>query len=771
MNTPLLNHDIVQLRQQKAPQLEAMLHSATDLKSALEQVMYSPLVQKKPQEGNALLNQLTELCEELTNKVQLFRNGLITVSVAGVEKSGKTTLLKNLTGISNLPTADERCTSITCDILYVETPAEEGLEINYYTRDELLEVVHRQLTYLQQETDLWEDGVSFTWHPIPESLEAFAATYTLPVIDNIAAEKTLEYEGSLTQLQNIQACLRTAMAAKLGTTGSDTLANLHLYAHPTEGNTNVSKLQPLIRKITVRKNYAGGAPYLRLSDTPGVDDPNPYALKYTLQSIKTETDLLIIANRPGNTPSITGPLSKFMGNLKTLDTSSPLRDRSIFFVNWHRSIDPDMRNASIRIQKVNEKSVFPSTSIYGPCDIMNPEALSEFLSHVNSRLRNDIPRQDNDLIQHFCNKWKSLQANVRTQVLDALRNQAPPMPEQMQYELDFKLDAWFDKRFDTASTPKEDTKYFMGCLRTRMNEKTRGCRKHSTLEILRKKVADILSERSNAIKNWLTENASEDKCRMMIDAHTSPEAEILPKLAEQMTELVQELTAVAEDIGPVIQAEVYEVISDALGADVAEQLCPGNTPAEKLNTLCIKLEANTRDEDIAFIVRNLREFAGISMQMRCIMRHELRPALNLLDSFRWHADRRPELIEDARNMVGHTNQGDICRQWLENARLCSLSDTPKEHSDFYKKLFSASMLLINTVLSSNANKFAKLMEDYMADASQTLATQRRCENGWRKALRPYGKIILVTEWAQVASQAANARQFAELADNLEDALY
>ena len=257
---------------------------------------------------------------------------------------------------------------------------------------------------------------------------------------------------------------------------------------------------------------------------------------------------------------------------------------------------------------------------------------------------------------------------------------------------------------------------------------------------------------------------------MMIDAHTSPEAEILPKLAEQMTELVQELTAVAEDIGPVIQDDVYQVITEALGQDAAAQLCPGNTPAEGLGSLCSKLEATSRDEDVAFITRNLREFAGISMQMRCIMRHELRPALNLLDSFRWHADRRQELIKDVTDMIGNAPQGDMCKKWLINAKLCSLSDEAIVHSDFYKKLFTTSMMVIDAVLSSNSNKFAKLMEDYMADASQTLATQRRCENGWRKALRPYGNIILAAEWARVAGQAANAKQYAELVDNLEDSL-
>ena len=764
----LLNQDIVQLRQQKVPQLEAMLESTTSLQQVLEQIMHSPLVQRKPQEGAQILTRLATLREQLVNKTQLFRNGVITVSVAGVEKSGKTTLLKKLTGINNLPTADERCTSVSCEILYAPSVSEEGLDIIYYTREELQGVVTRQLNYLQQENDLWADRQQFTLAPAPDSIEMFAY-YPLPGISALAEEKRMLYEGALSQLQAIKDCL-AKHSAKLGTTGHDSLDNLNLYAsHKTEDNDNVSDLQAIIRKITIRKHFAGGAPFLRLCDTPGVDDPNPQALSHTFQAIKAETDLLIIANRPGNMPSITQPLAMFLSNLKKLDTSAPLRDRSIFFVNWHRSIDPEQKNANIRIQKVHEKSVFPASSIYGPCDIMSQEAIDAFLNHINGRLRNDIPRQDNELIQNLTREWKSIQACVRTQVLDMLRDQAPPMPDEMQRDLDFKLDAWFDKRFDTSSN-RNETEYFMGCLRTRMNEKTRGCRTHATLEKLRERVKSIRDAKSELIKNWLKENASEEKCKMMIDAHTSPEAEILPKLAEQMTELVQELTAVAEDIGPVIQDDVYQVITEALGQDVAAQLCPGSTPAEGLGSLCTKLESTSRDEDVAFITRNLREFAGISMQMRCIMRHELRPALNLLDSFRWHADRRQELIKDVTDMIGNAPQGDMCKKWLTNAKLCSLSDEAKIHSDFYKKLFTTSMMVIDAVLSSNSNKFAKLMEDYMADASQTLATQRRCENGWRKALRPYGNIILAAEWARVAGQAANAKQYAELVDNLEDSL-
>ncbi len=757
MSTTLLNQDIVQLRQQKAPKLEAMLSAATALRSALEEIMASPLVARKPQGMQGLISRLSDLNEALSNKCKLFRNGVITVSVAGVEKSGKTTFLKNLTGIDNLPTADERCTSVSCEILYAPTPVEEGLDIVYYTRDELLGVVTRQLSYLAQEKDLFIEGQQFTFNALPDSIEAFAY-YNLPSISLMAEEKRLLYEGALAQLWAIKESFQK-YSAKLGTMGKDSLENLHLYAsHKTADNTSISDLQAIIRKITIHKHFAGGAPFLRLCDTPGVDDPNPQALNHTFQAIKSETDLLIIANRPGNMPSITQPLAMFLSNLKKLDTSSPLRDRSIFFVNWHKSIDPEQKNAGIRIQKVNEKGVFPPSSIYGPCDIMDKTAISEFLSHINGRLRNDIPRQDNELIQNFSREWKSIQASVRTQVLEVLSVQAPPLPDEMKDDFKFKFDAWFRE-------------HFMGCMRTRMNEKTRTCSDHSTLKKLREEVSRIRKEKSELIKKWLLEYASEAQCALMLEREAvSLESIVLPQLAEKMTELVQSLTAVAEDIAPVIQEEVFLVIEEALGKEVAAKLSQGGTSAERLASLCEKLEVTNRAEDVAFITRNLREFANISVQMRCIMRHELRPALNLCDSFRWHANRKAALTSEVEDAVKSMPNAPQCKLWLTQAMLPSRGAEPEKHSDFYKKLFSASMMVIDAVLSSNSNKFVKLMEDYMADASQTLVTQRPCYEGWRRGLYPYARIILANDWNEIASRANNAEQYAELVSKLEDSL-
>ena len=765
MNATILNKEIVDARKRRAPELEKMQAEVEKLHAALQAVIHSPLVRQKPMEGDAYLKKLATLSETLANKVALFKNGVITVSVAGVEKSGKTTLLKNLTGIDKLPTSDERCTSVSCEIKYAADPAQECLDIVYYSRDELLQVIGVQLSYLRSAEDLWAENRAIALPELPTDLESFSYS-PLPPIEAMAGDKRLDYESALLQLSAIQGCIRKH-AHRLGTSDRDDISNLPRYAsHKTVDNEHVSELQAIIRKITIHKRYNGGADSLRLCDTPGIDDPNPQALEHTIRAIKSETDLLIIANRPGKTPSITKPLSDFISRLKRLDTSAPLRNRSIFFVNWDKSMDPTGKNAEIRIQRVKERNVFEASSIYGPCDVMDVNGIQQFLNHVNSRLLNDVPRQDAELIETLSNEWKSLQAFVRTQVLDALRSQAPAMPDEIRQVMNDEFDKWFDQQYDTPST-RSQKEYFMGCLRTRMNEVTRNCRSHGSLEKHRNKVKDIRDKGAAAIKEWIKAEASDEKCRQIIDAHKSPESVILPTLAVKMTSLVQELTAVAEEIGPVVQTEVNSVISEALGADVAKQLCAGATPAESLASLRSKLESASRgDDDVAFITKNLKEFTDIAMQMRCIMRHELRPALNLFDSFRWHADRYKELTKEVSSIVSDPK----CKTWLADARLPSLSDEPQRHSSFFRGVFSASMLVIDAVLTSNSNKFSKLMEDYMSDASQTLVTQDRCVNGWRKGLRPYSNMILASKWQEVAAESENAKQFACLVDDLENAL-
>ena len=261
MSTPLINGNIVKARQQNAPYLAEMRDAAENLIQQLHRIQHSPLVQYKPEKCGSLIAEVEKLKNELESKYQLFSNGVITVSIAGMEKSGKSTMLNRLTGITALPTADERCTSISCEIIYVDSEDKEGLKIVFYTEKQLLEVIHHQLAYLQNEKDLWKDGYSFTWSNMPGTVGDFAY-YTLPTLDDIDNTQRGKYKSALEQLYNIRTILKqSSELAKLGTSYRDKLANLHLYAsHKTTAVEAISEQQAIIRKITVFKNMKGAYP-------------------------------------------------------------------------------------------------------------------------------------------------------------------------------------------------------------------------------------------------------------------------------------------------------------------------------------------------------------------------------------------------------------------------------------------------------------------------------------------------------------------------------
>ena len=117
MNAKLINQEIVERRKGFAQDFKMMQEKAMVLLQQVSIIKQSPLITPKPEKIDILERQLASLCSRLDNKVRLFENGTITIAVAGVEKSGKSTMLKCLTGI-DLPTSVERCTAVSCEIMY-----------------------------------------------------------------------------------------------------------------------------------------------------------------------------------------------------------------------------------------------------------------------------------------------------------------------------------------------------------------------------------------------------------------------------------------------------------------------------------------------------------------------------------------------------------------------------------------------------------------------------------------------------------------------------
>lgn len=754
----MLQTGIIEKRQQRAEGLARLSEKIKAMSDAMAAVASSPLNFTKPKELGALMTDLRLFAERVNRKRRLFENGMVTICIAGMEKSGKSTMLKQLTGI-DLPTAQERCTSVSSDILYTE--AENGwFDVEYYSKEELYNVMASLWGYLHDApADAWQGNKLSLTEDTPADLEAFLSS-RIPNRDALDPQSILSYESALVQLRAIQTCLYSS-GDKLGRRDDrKPLSELHHFiSHKTKTSGNVSEEQCLIRKVTIHSKFENGCAALRLCDTPGVDDPNRNARHLTYRTIMEEADILVVAHRPDNRPDPTVSLARFISDLKKADRDAPLRERTVYFVNWNKGSDPDHSAADIHIEKMSKYNIF--RRIYGPCDVMKEGAVADFLKELNGFIATHLPEQDDNLISSLEQEFKSLQSRVRLNIFDDLSRQSPPLPSAIEQQMNNKYEDWFQ---DTFFRKLVDG---LGRLAESFNL--------PELSAVHDQIQNILQVTNEEMLGWIKENADEEICEQYSRQGKDPVKEIMPKLAKEMTDRITKLTQTVETLSPAIQTQVLQVIIDAMGAETASALLPGTSDRDRLNALQAKLAEsadNQRDSDdsVRKIAEGLKEFATLNAAMGYVMRYEMRPCLNLLDLLRWSAARRQQMVKRCKSLLDSTEQGTQASAWLGRARFPSFGDTAEEQAQFLRFVTGTSLQLLHCVLGAHASQLQMMVDDFLSQASQTLATQAHCEKGWKRGLALYKSTILAQDAASLLSAAKEAEDFRNLLTILANSL-
>lgn len=757
MNTPILHSDIIDKRKERAVKLRELTAAAQTLCNVLSTVENAPLRFSRPVELSPLRKELALFRERAERKLRLFENGLVTICIAGMEKSGKSTMLKMLTGIE-LPTAKERCTSVNSEIQYTENPAEEGFDILYYTETELYRVVTGLWKYLHDaETHVWNGSREALAQDTPSSLYAFKEL-TLPPVSALDENGLLNYEDSLLQLHRIQSCLRSS-SSKLGKEERNhPLSELGLFvSHKTANTAEISDEQCLIRKVIIHASFVNGCPALRLCDTPGVDDPNRNARELAYHTITEEADVLVVAHRPADRPSPTESLTRFINDLKQTDPDAPLRQRTVYFVNWFKGADPDQQAAKLHIEKLQEKHVFEK--IYGPCDVMEPGKVAEFLSELNHFIAERLPRMDEALIHKLENEFSSLQSRIRLHVYDELMRQMPPLPAELEQEMNNRYDDWYD-----------DFRHSLICGLDALAQTS----SLPELDAVHAQIHTILENTKTEIVSWLKEHANTGICAQYLSAGNEPALVLLPRLASKMTDAVEQLTLTVETLSPAIQSQVLQVIIHAMGEDTAASLLPGQSDGARLAELQHLMEAaaasQRQDSNVLFVVKALKEFAGLSTQMGYVMRYEMRPGLNLFDHLRWRAERLPRTIERCVAVLADDKNGRISSDWLRQAKFPGLSEDAETHFRFIRNVTRTSICILDGILGQHTSRLQQMVDDFLSQASQTLGTQDLCEKGWKRGLAPSKRIILAKDTEKLLKDAQDAEAFRDLQQQLDSAL-
>lgn len=755
----ILNEEIVAARRQRAAGLERIHNQTTQLIQVLSSVACSPLSFNKPQALHPLLEDLKQFEARVQRKLNLFRNGMVTICVAGVEKAGKTTMLKQLTGIEYLPTAPERCTSVSSEIVYTEqTPS---IDIYYYSAEQLMELVVGLWKHLHDAQGIWEgDPAALAQNP-PTTLRELDGCI-LPDENALNKGVRLKYKGVLKQLIAIQAAHRAqSNSALLGTTetGRPISELKRFVSHRTDSVQNISERQCLVRKVVIHAPFKGGSPALRLCDTPGVDDPNPNARILTIRAIADEADFLVILNCADN-PDITDCLATFIGDVERLDQDSPFRSRCSFLINWNKEKDKDGAFANLRKKKVAEEDVFED--IQGPLDVTDECVLKGFMEHVNERLQRELPELDSQMIARMEDDFRSLQSRVRLDIYNAVVSQAPPLPEDCYLSLGNKYADWFKDYFKS--------------LRAGLNKLTSESSILPEICSTNEEIKAILDRADHELVEWLSENANSEKCAYTLASGEVPYDQLLPIISYRMTQTVEELSARIETLSPAIQRQVKGVIVGAMGERIASALLNGNSDADGLSSLSSLMQDSAAKQEnetsVCFIADALKEVATLDAQMHYVMRFEMRPCLNILDPFRWLYGRSKDMREHLSSKLGPRQDEDkiACISWLQNAELPSKSASPDEHAQFLYNVTHASFLILKNILTENEGKMQLMVDDFLSQASQTLGTQPSSRDGWFRGLQVYKNRILAEEYAGLEARSQEAKAFKQLQVTLNNAL-
>lgn len=155
MNLSAVITEILKQRHAKVPMLEQVEHELLALSAQLEDVrsmaaLAAEDVEDIPEEFRTVIGSVTsgvsslqeeivELIPRMANLTERFRKNTINIGVAGTARQGKSTLLQNISGLTDqeIPTSDELpCTGAKSKIYHFE--GDPYARIDFYTADEFL---------------------------------------------------------------------------------------------------------------------------------------------------------------------------------------------------------------------------------------------------------------------------------------------------------------------------------------------------------------------------------------------------------------------------------------------------------------------------------------------------------------------------------------------------------------------------------------------------------------------------------------------------------
>lgn len=615
----MLDTQIVKKRKDFAPQIQSLMDTANLLSANIDKVIAAamPVTNSEPDSpDNARLERycaelkdvkksITDLSQRAKVKHRRFDSGVVSVAICGLMKAGKTTLIKNLTDIPELPAFPEKCTAVSTEIIY-DKDAEPYAEIDYFREDEYLDrVINTKLKMLNRSVASLAEFETLQMHEWYNECEAGTAKYL-----------TLE------DLLNLQKNLKDIR--KYLDQDSKVLNDLSLLgqeiAYPPKATQEESALHDArvsaAKRCRIYCKFPGGSEHLRILDTAGTDDPNPKVVQDTLLTLGESADALVVASRPCKKPEPGNDFYNFWRKLSELPDEIHFLDRLIFLLNWDRVADADKAHINTH-RSILESHGVPSRVFTDAIDCSTPDGAREVMDRVNRHLLDSLVKQDRRGVEKLKSELHQLQ-NVRLWNLCRELRSVKPVERSTEVSEIQLFDDWFD------GSPDPEDYGFIGRLRLALDEAVTRFEKEDQFQIQDEELQRVLEKSKDDLKGRLPEQEEMDK-RRILDATTNVFEKYMKEFYLMFSDLADSLADMGQEFAPVIQRTLVQILDDAgLG-----NLLQGETEAEQLHNLKEMLP----EENVLYKVveRALKR----NEQIIFVMRHRLRPALNFTNPFRW----------------------------------------------------------------------------------------------------------------------------------------
>lgn len=764
------------------PQLNTMSENAKALTEALVRLLRKcefPAFQKLSGRAKELLESAQAHASRCALEYQRATSDTITFALVAAEKQGKSQILKTLTEIP-LPVDDHRCTGAICSLIFESDVTKHRFEVKHHSRRSFFQFHIRPVLgyFAECEKDLQSQELITRIDELLSASSGGSKAETETSVELLRKCATLAQgkkghapQGLPARLwRDLEAIGKKAVeivdrldGGVLEEKGLDA-ARLEKFVKLQDYNN----IEPLtVEWCRIYCSWPKGTDYLRLIDTPGIDNPNPYAKETAYKIMLEDADAVLIVHRPKDQPD---PTSGILGQLRDVEKLREGQNRlpateTAVLLNYESKYDPT--HALAYRARLHEDRV---RRIYGPVDgLKDRNALTMAFQEIAAAVAEEILDIDARRRGRLSSDWESIRSNAQL-LFREIRRDFTGAASVDQLAFDYVIERY---------------EQFVPALSEHLSKCAAEMPSSTEAAEIQTKVADRWAQIKTQLA--ITESTLSSRISQEIGAGRNASLEIMRDLI--WTEVLRIQTEL-RDCNENMRSFAFQLVMDAIGSaepGLVRLLKEGKRPEERLKTLCETIRETHPKSEIADRIRECAEkIAGGNIQSRT----QFDAIEKLSDSAQWGPDTLEEMLDRARQALptksvpkrpktGGTAKVDSkeCAKagfdpgpWLQSAKVPSNDQEARVHLEFCKNLQSCIHAILDGLFDREATWVAMTLKNHLESARSYLTNQSLLSRGWIMFLYARRAAIWEEKLSVALQQAAHNEEMNRILQAAEAAL-